>query len=163
LNQKRRKRFDLRVDRCQEFRAMHLTRHTDYALRLLIHLAGREGERLQIAEVADEQAISRTHLMKIANRLAREGFIEAQRGRGGGIQLRRDPRDINLGDVVQAMEPACALVDCSACRLLRRCGLPGVLDQASAAFHRVLAQYTLADILRAPPAAPANDQRRAAA
>ena len=113
---------------------MRLTRHTDYALRLLIYLAGRDETRVQIAEVADAQAISRTHLMKIANDLARAGFIDAQRGRGGGIRLGRDPQDINLGQIVRTMEPGCTLVDCTACRLLRRCNLPGVLDQASSAF-----------------------------
>jgi Rrf2 family nitric oxide-sensitive transcriptional repressor len=129
---------------------MHLTRHTDYALRLLIILAGRTDAQVQIAEVADEQAISRTHLMKIANKLAHAGFIEAQRGRGGGIRLGCDPGDISIGEVVRAMEPCGALVDCSACRLRRACSLPAALNQASAAFHGVLAQYTLADILPAP-------------
>lgn len=135
---------------------MHLTRHTDYALRLLIYLAGLDGARVQIADVAEAQAISRTHLMKIANKLAHAGFIEAQRGRGGGIRLGRDPRDINLGQVVKAMEPDCTMVDCTACRLLRRCNLPGILDRASSAFQAVLAKYTLADIVRERAAPPAQ-------
>jgi len=50
---------------------MQLTRHTDYALRLLIYLAGIGDQRSQIATVAEAQEISRTHLMKIANELAR--------------------------------------------------------------------------------------------
>ena len=65
---------------------MHLTRHTDYALRLLIHLAGAEEHRASIAEVAEGQAISRAHLMKVANGLAHAGFLEATRGRGGGLR-----------------------------------------------------------------------------
>ncbi len=129
---------------------MQLTRHTDYALRLLIHLAGSNGARLQIADVAEAQDISRTHLMKIANDLARYGFIEAMRGRGGGIWLARDPADIRLGDVVRAMEPRGPLVDCTSCRLLGGCGLPSVLNKASAAFHAVLDDFTLADILDKP-------------
>jgi Rrf2 family nitric oxide-sensitive transcriptional repressor len=85
---------------------MQLTRHTDYALRLLIHLAGNTGARVQIADVARDQAISRTHLMKIANKLARAGFIDAVRGRGGGIRLGRAPEDIILGEVIRLMEPS---------------------------------------------------------
>lgn len=134
---------------------MQLTRHTDYALRLLIHLAGSDGRRVQIADVAEAQAISRTHLMKIANELARAGFIEAVRGRGGGIRLGRDPRDINLGDVIRTMEPGCPMVDCTSCRLIQGCDLPGVLDRASAAFNAVLSGYTLADVARGA-AAPAS-------
>ncbi len=134
---------------------MQLTRHTDYALRLLIHLAGSDGGRVQIADVAEAQAISRTHLMKIANELARAGFLEAVRGRGGGIRLGRDPRDINLGDVIRTMEPKCPMVNCTSCQLIRGCDLPGVLDRASAAFNAVLSNYTLADVVRSA-AAPSD-------
>lgn len=139
--------------RGQEKRAhppMQLTRHADYALRLLIYLAGCGERRVQIAAVAEAQCISRTHLMKIANELARAGFIDALRGRGGGIRLARPPGEINIGEVIRTMEPPCPMVDCSSCRLVRRCSLPGVLDQASAAFAAVLGRYSLEDIMRQP-------------
>ena len=132
---------------------MQLTRHTDYALRLLIYLASIDNRRASIAEVAEAQDVSRTHLMKIANALVHAGFLAATRGRGGGIWLARDPQDIAIGAVVQAMEPGCALVDCTGCRLIRRCGLPAMLDEASRAFAATLARYTLADVIAtAPPA-----------
>ena len=124
---------------------MQLTRHTDYAFRLLIDLAGRGDERTQIAQVAQAQAISRTHLMKVVNRLARAGIVEATRGRGGGVRLAREPALINLGEVLRTTEPQCALVECSDCRLRRRCGLPAVLDEAGRAFRRTLERYSLAD------------------
>ena len=125
---------------------MQLTRHTDYALRLLIFLAGIGDRRASIAEVAEAQAVSRTHLMKIANALVHAGFVEATRGRGGGIRLAHPPREINIGAVIAVMEPGCALVNCTGCRLIRRCSLPNILDEATAAFHKVLAGYTLADV-----------------
>ncbi len=127
---------------------MQLTRHTDYALRLLLHLADKGEQRVSIAEVAERQAISRTHLMKIANALAHAGFVDAVRGRGGGICLARAPERINLGDVVRATEPGCGLIDCTGCRLIARCKLPGILGEAEAAFHRVLDHYSLADLIK---------------
>lgn len=129
---------------------MQLTLHTDYALRLLIYLAGQEGRRVSIAEVAAAQRVSRTHLMKITNALVHAGFVEATRGRGGGIRLARPPAQINLGAVVRAMEPRCALIDCTGCRLIRNCSLPGVLGEALGAFHQVLAARSLADVIRLP-------------
>jgi len=131
---------------------MQLTRHTDYALRLLMHLAAAGGGRSQIAIVAEAQDISRTHLMKIANALSRAGFIAAVRGRGGGIALARPAEEINLGAVIDAMEPPCPMVDCGSCRLVGCCTLPAVLDEASSAFRQCLARYSLADICRAPAA-----------
>ena len=127
---------------------MQLTLHTDYALRLLIYLCDTCDRRVSIAEVAEAQAISRTHLMKIANELAHHGFIEATRGRGGGIRLASAPSAINLGRVIAVTEGTCKLIDCAGCRLYARCKLPGILDQATDAFREVLARYSLADLLK---------------
>jgi Rrf2 family nitric oxide-sensitive transcriptional repressor len=99
------------------------------------------GGRRSIAEIAEEQAISRTHLMKIANHLAHAGFIEATRGRGGGLCLAHDPAAINLGAVVAEMEPGCTMIDCTGCRLLRKCNLPGVLADARRAFRAVVQEF----------------------
>jgi len=129
---------------------MQLTRHTDYALRLLICLAQAEGARMAIADVALAQDISRSHLMKIANQLAHEGFIEATRGRGGGIRLALEAGQINIGAVVRAMEPPCGLVDCAGCGLLRGCGLPAVFAEARGAFYASLDGYSLADVIKKP-------------
>ena len=129
---------------------MQLTLHTDYALRMLIYLAQVEGRRVSIAEVAQNQQISRNHLMKIANELAHAGFIEATRGRGGGIALDKPPEQISIAAVVRAMEPRCQLVDCAGCKLARRCTLPGMLGEAMAAFLDVLGSYTLADVVAVP-------------
>lgn len=129
---------------------MQFTRHTDYALRLLLHLAEAGEERVSIAMVAEAQGISQTHLMKIANNLAHAGLIEATRGRGGGIRMAKRPEEINLGDAIRALEPDCGLVNCTGCRLIRRCGLPPVLNQAMDAFYGVLGEKTLADIMRRP-------------
>jgi Rrf2 family nitric oxide-sensitive transcriptional repressor len=90
--------------------------------------------------------------MKIANKLAHAGLIEAVRGRGGGIRLGRAAEDINLAEIVALTEPRCAMVDCGSCRLTRRCRLPAVLDRAAAAFRAVLGTSSLADIIGAPPA-----------
>jgi Rrf2 family nitric oxide-sensitive transcriptional repressor len=127
---------------------MQLTRHSDYALRLLIHLGSSGEGRVSIASVAEEQDISATHLMKIANGLVHAGYIEAVRGRGGGIRLARDPAEINIGAVLDVTEPRCPMVDCTGCRLVRGCNLPGVLAEARRAFMDVLRRYTLADVLR---------------
>ena len=127
---------------------MQLTRHTDYALRLLIHLACNGNQRTPVAVIARDQQLSRTHLLKIANDLSNAGLLDAQRGRGGGVCLARPPEKIVLGEVIRITEPHCELVDCSGCRLRRDCTLPGVLDQAMAAFMAVFARHTLADAIR---------------
>lgn len=126
---------------------MQLSRHTDYALRLLIHL-GRAPDRLwSIAEVAAAHDISRTHLMKIANELVHGGFVEGVRGRGGGLRLARPAAEINLDAVLRHTERGDSLVSCGGCHI-GGCSLPTVFAEGMAAFHAVMKSYTLADMLR---------------
>lgn len=126
---------------------MHFTRHTDYALRLLLHLAAAPEATGVIAEVAEIHAISRNHLMKVAQELAHGEFIATRRGRGGGIKLARPADEIRIGAVVRFTEPGMALADCAGCRIAAACGLTGIFGQARAAMMAVLDSYTLADAL----------------
>ena len=134
---------------CGKELSVQLTRQTDYALRLLIYVTAIR-RRVSIGEVAAAQAISRTHLMKIANLLTTRGFLAAARGRGGGVSLARPAEEIILSDVIRATEQSCSLVDCSGCKLVRRCRLEPILGEASAAFWRVLGGYSLADLVTGP-------------
>lgn len=125
---------------------VRLTLHTDYALRVLIHLAARPGQLCSIGEIARAYGISRNHLMKVVNSLAHEGYLATTRGRGGGIRLARPPEEINVGAVVRHTEESLDLADCGSCFIAPACGLTGVLRDALSAFLTVLDGKTLADI-----------------
>ena len=64
---------------------MRLTLHTDYALRVLIHVAIADGRLTTINDIAESFDISKQHLMKVVNNLSRKGYLDSVRGRGGGI------------------------------------------------------------------------------
>lgn len=126
---------------------MRLTRYTDYAMRVLLHL-GAEPERMaSIAEIADAYDISRNHLMKVVHDLAKAGYLETTRGRAGGIRLSRAPDHINLGEVLRHTEEGFDLVDCANCIIAPACGLTAVVNEALAAFLAVFDCHSLADIL----------------
>ena len=127
---------------------MQLTRHTDYALRVLIHLAVSPTGRATISEIADGYGLSRNHLMKVVHHLGQGDFIATQRGRGGGFALARPPEAIKLGDVVRHTETDMNLADCGGCVLRPACGLSGILKAATAAFLSVLDQHSLIDAAR---------------
>lgn len=127
---------------------MRLSRHTDYALRVLIHLAAHHGRLSSIAEIARAYAISENHLMKVVHMLGRAGFIRTVRGRGGGIALAKAPEEIGIGDVVRHGEPDRKLADCDACLIAPACGLTTIFGEAMGAFLAVLDRYSLADITR---------------
>lgn len=130
---------------------MRLATMTDYALRLLMHVAQRPGRLCTIAEVAQAHGISEAHLMKVTHLLGRKRWIQTVRGKGGGMRLALPASEINLGAVVRSMEPDFDLVECFAsggqCTLSGRCRLTGVLAGAMRGFLAHLDGHCLADLL----------------
>ena len=124
---------------------MRLTRHTDYALRILLQAAAEPERRLSIAIVSEAQDIARNHAMKLVNELANGGLLATVRGRNGGFTLARPAAEIRIGDVVRLTEPDLRPADCDNCELVGNCGLAGMLSTAVRAFLGELDSYTLAD------------------
>jgi Rrf2 family nitric oxide-sensitive transcriptional repressor len=104
---------------------------------------------VSIANIAEIYNISRNHLMKVSQNLARLGYVIGYRGKGGGIALARPARSINLGEMVEQIE-----------RNLQ--AAPGVVpgqpsqdlplfnqatEYARAAYIDSLSKFTLADLV----------------
>jgi len=89
---------------------MRLADYTDYTLRVLMDCATHPDRLITIAEIADRHGVSKNHLMKIVNDLARQGVIGTTRGRGGGLRLLKRPDDIRVGDIVRSCETDFRLV-----------------------------------------------------
>jgi Rrf2 family nitric oxide-sensitive transcriptional repressor len=111
----------------------------------------RRQRRTTIAEIAESFDISKAHLMKVVNRLGRQGYIETIRGRGGGMRLARSPEEIRVGAVVRETEDDLAVMGCLAetgfCRIEGCCVLRRALHEATLAFLNILDGYTLVDLL----------------
>lgn len=126
---------------------MRLKSYTDYALRVLMHLAARPDRLASISEIARTYRISHNHLMKVVHDLRKEGFLDAVRGRSGGVRLARPASEISVGDVVRHTEGTFDLVDCGSCVIAPACSLTGALHEARRAFMAVLDGYSLADLV----------------
>lgn len=135
---------------------MQITKFSDYALRVLIHLAASDGVQCSTREVSDQHGISFHHLAKVTGWLATEGYIKSTRGRTGGMVLARPAEEISIGAVVRKSESGTALVECmradgGACALTPCCSLAPLLLDAQEAFFQVLDRKTLADIVATQP------------
>lgn len=139
---------------------MRLTQWTDYTLRVLMYCAAcQEREQpVTISEVAEAHGISRSHLTKIVQQLAAQGFLDTTRGRGGGMRLMKPASEINLGQVVRMTETDFDMVECfnaelNQCRMSSHCRLQSVLSDATRAYLAVLDSYTVADLVNSPNSA----------
>ena len=135
---------------------MRLTSFTDYGLRMLMRMASAPGRPFSTAELANEFDLSRNHLSKIMQRLARGGIVETRRGGGGGAVLARPVAELRLGDLVALLEEDQAIVECFGvvvphCTIDGRCRLKARLRSAEQAFLSDLNRSTLADIALPAP------------
>ncbi len=131
---------------------MRLTLHSDFALRVLIQVGLGGGKLTTISGIARSYGISRHHLMKVVNDLSQKGYLDTVRGRHGGMRLMREPREINIGQVVRDTEDNLNVIGClesrGYCRIERACVLRGILRDATDAFLAVLDAHTLADLIK---------------
>jgi len=82
-----------------------LTRTGIHAVRALVALAGLPaGEYRGGQAVAAMTGAPANYLGKLLQQLARRGILASQKGVGGGFRLARDPRDIALYEVIEAIE-----------------------------------------------------------
>lgn len=136
---------------------MRLSLFTDYSLRVLMFAALKDGS-FSLSEVAEAYDISRHHLVKVVNYLAKLGYLETRRGRGGGISLAMQPEDIRIGMVVRRTEDTPFIVECfdkqhNTCPINGSCRLKGALAQAVNAFYETLDHHTLRDLVVGAPGA----------
>lgn len=145
---------------------MRITKHTDYALRVLLYLAvrskqGAESEVVPTARIAEAFGISENHLTKVARRLSELGLVTSKRGVGGGLTLALEPTEVSVGAVMRAFDRAEDLIECfdeatDECVISPACGLKAVLGEAQEAFFATLDPVTLAELVHRRRAALAK-------
>jgi Rrf2 family protein len=92
---------------------MQITRQADYAVRAVLHLArAGNAERSATSAVAKEQNIPPSFLAKIISQLSIAGLLHTSRGARGGVTLARDPREITLLEVIEAIDGPIQLNEC---------------------------------------------------
>jgi len=136
---------------------MQVTGFSDYCFRILIYLAVSDSGYASVREIAEAYDISANHTAKAAQWLVRQGYVTATRGKGGGLRLAAEPKNINVGHVMRVAEAGNGLVACmrsgrDGCAIDGVCGLAPILDEAHEAFFNVLDGYTLADAIKKKPA-----------
>lgn len=92
---------------------MQITKQADYAVRAVLYLAGlSDGRRAPTSQIARDQKIPPSFLAKIVSQLSVAGMVQTSRGARGGVTLAKDPTDITLLEVIEAIDGPIALNEC---------------------------------------------------
>jgi Rrf2 family transcriptional regulator, cysteine metabolism repressor len=129
-----------------------ISQRTEYALRAMIELSLRRGGGLVPArEIAEAHHIPLRFLEQQLGALHKAGLVESFRGAGGGCRLARDPADIKVAEVVDAIEGPFYTMFClepedHTCFQDSRCGLQGLWGDVQTAVRQVFERTTMADL-----------------
>lgn len=132
---------------------MQLTRQSEYALKIILELAVHPyGEVLSSKIISERQDIPEDFLKKTIHLLALGGLVSTQRGTQGGVRLARKAEQINIADVLTAIEGPVAINPCLSpgyrCPHQPECTISPVLWRAQQAFLAELSKESLADLAK---------------
>ncbi|MFW5731013.1 MAG: RrF2 family transcriptional regulator [Desulfonatronovibrionaceae bacterium] len=132
---------------------MMLSRAGEYAVRCVLYMSGQSpGRTVPRKEVARAMGIPETFLSKIAQDLARAGIILIRQGSRGGYRLLREPADITLLDVVEAVDGEIYLNECimqpESCRRSPMCRVHRVWQKARERVRQTLGEADFRDLGR---------------
>jgi|GEM_PF-161285 len=123
-----------------------------YALRAMADLAMHSGW-VSLGDVSKRQGISRKYLEQVIAVMHKVGFVESQRGKGGGYRLTRKPEDYTLGEIMRAAEGSSlapvACLDCltgDICPRIQSCPTVMIYRDLGKVTSQYLDSKTLRDV-----------------
>lgn len=124
-----------------------------YALRVMVDLGCHDGW-VSLGDIAERQQISRKYLEQVMALLTKAGFVDSQRGKGGGYRLSRDSSSYTVGSVLRVAENGplapVACLDCShgvLCERASFCPTLPLWQELGQVMSAFLDSKTLADLL----------------
>ncbi|MBM4197162.1 MAG: SUF system Fe-S cluster assembly regulator [Gammaproteobacteria bacterium] len=131
---------------------LKISRLTDYATMILVHLATRPERVSSASDIAESTHVALPTTQKVLKLLARSGLVVSARGSEGGYALGRSANAISASDILDVLEGPIAITECSAthshCELESLCQVGGAWQKINKAIRAALGDITLADLCR---------------
>lgn len=84
---------------------MKITQEADYGFRVVLYLSKLGyGEKIEAKVISEEENIPLRFLLKLLRKLTQKGIIKSFRGINGGYSLNKQPKDISLRDIIEAID-----------------------------------------------------------
>ncbi len=130
-----------------------ISQTAEYALRAVVLLAMNAQTSFTTQHISHATKVPYAYLSKVLQSLVRAGLLQSQRGLGGGFTLVREPDQITILEVINAVD---AIPRIRTCPLgleehgVNLCALHQRLDQATATMEKAFADTTIGDLLAKP-------------
>ncbi len=130
---------------------MRLTTKGRYAVTAMLDLAYHSGKKpVTLTDIAKRQDISLSYLEQLFAKLRRAGIVTGMRGPGGGYQLSRPAHEINIADIIAAVDESVDSTRCGGkgnCQNNQPCLTHELWVGLSEQIRAYLAGISLADLL----------------
>ena len=134
-----------------------LSKKTKYAIRALIALGKQfEGDSMNILSISQNEKIPKKFLEQILLEMRNAGFLYSIKGAGGGYSLLKDPKEINLVQVMRLTggpiaQLPCVSINfyqkCEECKDEETCGIRATFMSVRDATLKILSETTIADLI----------------
>lgn len=136
----------------------------EYALRAVVHLANESPRHSTTEQIAEATKVPKAYLSKVLQGLNRSGIVHSQRGIRGGMSLGKEPTQLTLLEVVNAVDPIKRIETCPlgfGAHGENLCGLHKKMDEALALVEESFKSTTLAEMLNdESPSKPLCDAKK---
>tara|TARA_Y100001970_G_scaffold57488_1_gene72845 strand:+ start:2191 stop:2667 length:477 start_codon:yes stop_codon:yes gene_type:complete len=130
--------------------SMQVSKTLDYAVRSLSYMASSRDENITIKLVSEKQHIPHSYLAKIMRKLVQRGILSSSSGPDGGYYFKKDPMNISLKEVYEAIEGDLQLIDCmdgdQVCELFKTCNQRSIWDHLQLNTLEFLSKITVKDL-----------------
>lgn len=130
-----------------------VSRGADYAIRAMLDVAGQPDYTRTITEgIAERQDIPVAFLSKVVAQLTQSGLLRTHRGAAGGVFLGKPAEEINLRQVVEAVQGPIVLNVCTGpyngCDRATKCPAHPLFDDAQKRLRQTLGEASLAELAK---------------
>ncbi len=132
---------------------MQFTKAEEYGMKGVLFLAEKEKKSITpLSEISKAKNIPEKFLAKIFQSLSRTGIVRSHRGVRGGFTLSRDPREISVKDVLEAIQGPYHLMKCikdmEVCEDSKKCAIRDLFVVAENKMIEVFESHSLADMIQ---------------
>jgi Rrf2 family protein len=129
---------------------MQFSTKAEYGLKAMINLAHCFPEQKNAKEIAKEENISQKYLERLLGVLNKDNLVLSHKGKSGGYVLAKNPKKINVGEIIEILEGTIAPMKCvgNFCSVEKKCPSSIVWNKLGIQIRKTLYNIKLSELIK---------------